>query len=143
LILVDTNVLIYAVGMEHMLREPCRLLLGACANGLVQLSTTVEVVQEFVHVRSRYWARSDAVALAHHYCSMFGLLTTRVQDLELGLILYQAHPQLGAFDAVLAAVALNHEAQALVSADQAFAHVSNLNWIDPATPALARLLPSP
>jgi len=142
LILVDTNIFVYAVGVEHVLRPPCRRLLTACANGLVQLTTTVEVIQEFVHVRARHRPRSDAVALARYYCTMFGLLATRPEDLNLGLALYETHPQLGAFDAVLAAVALNHGAEALVSADQAFTHVPNINWIDPGTTALARLLSS-
>jgi predicted nucleic acid-binding protein len=48
---------------------------------------------------------------------------------------------LGAFDAVLAAVALAHGADALVSADAAFAAVPGLVLIDPATTAVDRLLP--
>jgi len=39
-----------------------------------------------------------------------------------------------AFDAVLAAVALARGAEALVSADRAFASVPGLTWIDPAAP---------
>jgi predicted nucleic acid-binding protein len=52
------------------------------------------------------------------------------------------HPELGAFDAVLAGLALNRNVQALVSADSAFGQVSDLRWIDPATSALDALLGS-
>jgi ABC-type methionine transport system ATPase subunit len=47
---------------------------------------------------------------------------------------------LGAFDAVLAAVALSRGAEALVSAVRAFASVPELAWIDPATSAIDRLV---
>jgi predicted nucleic acid-binding protein len=61
-------------------------------------------------------------------------------DLDRGLALFGEHPALGAFDAVLAAVALDRGAEALVSADRAFVSVPNLRWVDPATPALRRLI---
>lgn len=140
MIILDTTVLSYAVGVEHPLREPCRRLLAAHGDGRVEATTTVEVVQEFVHVRARRRSRADAVAPGRHYLAAFALLTTLSEDLDLGLTLFERYPQLGAFDAMLAAVALNRHAEALVSADRAFGEVPNLPWIDPATSALDRLI---
>jgi hypothetical protein len=68
------------------------------------------------------------------------LLVSEQPDLDLGLTLFERTPTIGAFDAVLAAVALNRRAEALISADRAFGEVPGLNWIDPATSALDRLL---
>jgi uncharacterized protein len=135
-ILLDTTVLSYAVGAEHPLREPCRQLLRAHGDGRIEAATTIEVVQEFLHVRARRRSRADAVALARHYSAALPLLVTRAEDLELGLSLFERHPALGAFDAVLAAVGLNAGVEALVSADRAFGAVANLHWVDPATPAV-------
>ena len=90
MIVVDTTVLAYAVGDTHPLREPCRRLLAAHADGRIEATTTVEVIQ--------------------------------------------------AFDAVLAAVAIGRRADALVSADRAFAAIPGLTLIDPATPAMRRLI---
>ena len=67
MILLDTTVLSYAVGADHPLREPCRRLLRAHGNGHIEATTTIEVIQEFVHVRARRRSRPDAVALARHY----------------------------------------------------------------------------
>jgi predicted nucleic acid-binding protein len=67
-------------------------------------------------------------------------IVTTAADLDAGLSLFERHPELGAFDAVLAAVALAQGADALVSADGAFASVPELAWIDPATTAVDRLL---
>ncbi len=140
MILVDTTVLSYAVGAEHPLREPCRRLLCALADERIQATTTIEVIQEFVHVRARRRSRADAVALARHYIAALSPLVTRAEDLSLGLRLFEAQADLGAFDSVLAAVALNRRAEALVSADHAFGGVAGLRWVDPATRNLDDLL---
>jgi uncharacterized protein len=138
-ILLDTTALSYAVGAEHPLREPCRRLLQAHGDGRVEAATTIEVVQEFVHVRARRRSRADAVSVARRYLAALRMLVTNAEDLELGLSLFERHPALGAFDAVLAAVGLNWRVEALVSADPAFGEVADLPWVNPATPALDHL----
>lgn len=140
MILLDKTVLSYAVGLEHPLREPCRRLLQAHGEGRIDATTTFEVLQEFVHVRARRRSRLDAVTLARHYAAAFSLLVTRAEDLDVGLRLFEGETSLGAFDCVLAAVALNRQLEALVSADQAFGNLPELPWIDPATPSLDRLV---
>ena len=140
MIVLDTTVLAYAVGDEHPLRAPCRQLLVAHGEGRIEAATTIEVIQEFAHVRARRRSRADAVALARHYVAAFGLLVPTPDDLDRGLTLFEQLPALGAFDAVLAAVALERNAEALVSADRAFASVPTLRWVDPATPAMRELI---
>jgi hypothetical protein len=140
MILLDTTVLAYAVGEEHPLRDPCRRLLAAHADGRIEATTTVEVVQELVHVRARRRDRADAAALGRQVAEAFALIVTTAEDLERGLALFERHPALGAFDAVLAAVAIGHSADALVSADRAFARVPGLRWVDPGSTELDRLI---
>jgi hypothetical protein len=139
-IILDTTVLAYAVGEEHPLREPCRRLLAAHAGGAIEATTTVEVLQEFAHVRARRRSREDAVNLTRLYIVALNPIVTTAADLDAGLSLFRQYPELGAFDAVLAAVAMLRDAEAIVSADRAFASVPNLAWIDPATPAIDGLL---
>ncbi len=140
MILVDTTVLSYAVGAEHPLREPCRRLFLAHADGRIEATTTIEVIQEFTHVRARRRSRPDAVTLARHYMAALSLLVTRAEDLDLALTLFERQAALGAFDSMLAAVALNQRLEALVSADRAFGEVPDLRWVDPATATLDQLI---
>lgn len=140
MILLDTTVLIYAVGEEHPLREPCRRILRAHGEGRIEAGTTVEVIQEFAHVRARRQSRADAVELAQHYSTALPLQPVRPDDLALGLELFARYAPLGAFDAVLAAVAINRQVEALVSADRAFREVPNLRWVDPLARAFDRLV---
>ena len=59
---------------------------------------------------------------------------------ELGIDLFERHAGLSAFDAVIAAVALNHDADALVTADRSLAAVPGLRVVDPRSPELDTLL---
>lgn len=134
MIVLDTTVLVYAVGGPHPLTQPCRALLEAVGAARVQATTTPEVVQEFVHVRARRCTRADAAALGLRYAEGFApLVPTNEEDLRRGLELFESHSSVGAFDAVLAAVALNREAEALVSADATFETVPGLRFVHPSS----------
>jgi uncharacterized protein len=136
-IVLDTTVLVYAVGREHPLRAPGRRLVAALESGQVRATTTVGVVQEFAHVRARRMGRADAAAVARHWAALLApLLVSTADDLEFGLELFERNERLGSFDAVLAATAVRAEAAALVSADRAFAGVAELQLVDLASPAL-------
>ncbi|CAN5575730.1 type II toxin-antitoxin system VapC family toxin [soil metagenome] len=140
MILLDTTVLAYAVGEEHALRRPARWLLEAHGSGRIEATTTVEVLQEFLHIRSRRRPHADAVRLTREFAVAFDLQIIIADDLEVGLDLYLRTPRLGAFDAMLAAVATRRKVRALVSADRAFAGVEGLPWLDLADPNLERSL---
>lgn len=140
MILLDTNILVYAVGSDHPLRLPCRRLLAAHAGGHVDCATTIAVIQEFAHTRARRYSRPDALQLARFYRRALHIELLVRGDLDLGLTLFERHPALDAFDALLASVALSHGADWLISADRAFGSVPYLPWIDPASPDLDQLL---
>ena len=130
MILLDTTVLVYAVGREHPLAHAARQLMVGVREGIMRASTTPEVIQEFAHVRARRTSRSEAADMAEAYATALApLQTVSAQHLTTGLNLWRAVSDLGSFDAVLAATALALDAQ-LVSADQAFGDVPNLHWTD-------------
>jgi uncharacterized protein len=129
-IILDTTVLVYAVGGEHPLAEPARGLLSAVEARRVRATTTPEVVQEFVHVRARRRSRADAADLGRAFATLLSpLISPDEDDLRLGLELFRASDDLGAFDGVLAATAVRHGAEALVSADAAFGGVTELRHV--------------
>jgi predicted nucleic acid-binding protein len=141
MIVLDTTVLVYAKGADHPLREPCRQLIAAIAEGAVDATTTADVIQEFVHVRARRRDRSDAAALGRDYAELLSpLLSINREHLQYGLTLFEATPRLGAFDAVLAAAAVKSDAVALVSADTAFADLPEIPHVVPDADGTASLL---
>ena len=142
--MLDTTVLVYSVGGDHPLREPCRSLIEAIGEGELAATTTVEVIQEFAHVRARRRDRSDARSLASAFVDLLSPLTlVDADDLSRGMDLFVAADQLGAFDAVLAAAVIEREhLTALVSADRGFGSIPGLLHVDPAdSKALATVLP--
>ena len=132
MIVLDTTILAYAAGADHQLCDPCRRILEAVSRGTLVAVTTTHVLEEFVHVRARRRPRDDAAELGRRYSTLLApLIATDADDLIEGLRLFVAHPELGSFDAVLAAVALRRGADALVSADRAFSVVPGLRHLDP------------
>jgi hypothetical protein len=140
-IVLDTTVLVYATGSEHPFRQPCRRLVQSVADGRVAATTTVEVIQEFAHVRARRMGRGDAARAASAFADLLSpLLLVAEDDLREGLRLYTASAALDAFDAVLAARARSAAADAIVSADGAFSDVAGPLHVVPDAEGVERLL---
>ncbi|MBA2444795.1 MAG: type II toxin-antitoxin system VapC family toxin [Nocardioidaceae bacterium] len=141
MIVVDTTVLVYAVGSEHAYRDPSRSLMEAIGSGAIRATTSVEVIQEFAHVRACRRGRADARRLATAYADLFGpLATTTERHLRTGLDWWDRHKAIGAFDAVLAAVAQDLGATALISSDRAFARLTEVTHVLPDESGIAALL---
>lgn len=141
MIVLDTTVLVYAVGADHPFRDPCRQIVAAVQDGRLEATCTVEVIQEFAHVRARRRDRADAAELARAYAELLSpLLVIEERDLGDGLRLFETHSGLGSFDAVLAAAARSFGAAALVSADAAYAVVPRLRHVIPDAAGVAGLV---
>ncbi len=141
MVVLDTTVLVYSKGADHPLREPCRDLIAAIAEGRIEATTTPEVIQEFAHVRARRRDRADATALARSFAELLSpLLVVGRDQLDAGLRMFHSTPGLGAFDAVLAASAVEADAAAIVSADRAFALVEGINHVFPDAEGVEGLL---
>jgi uncharacterized protein len=140
-IVLDTTVLAYAVGTDHPLQAPCRRLVRAIADGAVSATTTIEVIQEFTHVRARHRDRQDAAELARDYIELLSpLLVVEEPDLREGLRLFGDSAAIGTFDAVLAAAAHAAGADALVSADAGFSAVATIRHVTPDADGIRSLL---
>ncbi len=141
MILLDKTVLVYAKGQNHPLRDPCRELIEAVADRRIEATTTVEVIQEFVHVRARRRDRTDAASLGRDYAELLSpLLSPTIDDLDAGLALFACTQALGAFDAVLAVCAARAGLRALVSADSSFADIPEIPHVVPDRDGLSTLL---
>lgn len=140
MIVLDTNVLAYAVGADHALRKSCADMIAAVRDGRTHAVTSHFVIQEFAHIRARRFPRSNAVALARNFAVLLGPLLTVDDDvLDRGLKLFERY-ELDAFDALLAGAALEAKADALVSADAGFAQIARLRHVVPGTPEFDALI---
>lgn len=141
MIVLDTTILVYATGGDHPARNDSLRLLEAIADGRIEGTTTVEVIQEFVHVRARRQGRADAAKAGRSFAELLEpLLVVPGALVEPGLRIFERSKSLGAFNAFLAATVVASAADALVSADRAFSSVSRLTHIVPGTAEFDRLL---
>jgi predicted nucleic acid-binding protein len=134
MVFVDTNVLMYAAGSDHPLRDPCRAVVDGISNRSIQGVTSVEVIQEILH---RYLAinRSEGgVALAEQTLDLFApvlplshALVRRIPDLA------RRYPALSARDLIHLATCIHEGIEEIISTDRAFDTVREVRRIAPET----------
>jgi uncharacterized protein len=131
--LYDTSVFVYALGGEHPYREPCRDIVHRAAIGELQGEASADLLQEFAHQRLRRTGdRTAAARTTRNIAKLVWWHPLEPDDVQRGIDLFERHPQLGARDAVFAALAINRRVDAILSTDRAFDEVDGLERIDPA-----------
>lgn len=131
--LIDTNVFVYARGHEHPCREPCRAVLRAALDGLIELEASVEVVQEYAHLRLRRGSdRETALDEADEVRSLCQLHPFGLDVLRQALRLLRRYRDLGVRDAVQAATAMHAGLPAILSTDRVFDRIEEVVRVDPA-----------
>jgi predicted nucleic acid-binding protein len=131
-ILVDTNILMYAGGTPHAYKEPCIRLLDRIASGAVDAAVDAEALQEILH---RYraikrWSDGKRVYdLARQIVVTVIPVTSDVVDLARDLL--DEHHGLSARDALHAAVYKHTAATALCSYDVDFDVIKGIRRLEP------------
>jgi predicted nucleic acid-binding protein len=140
--LYDTSIFVYALGGEHAYREPCREIVRRAAAGDLQGEASGDLLQELVHQRVRRTGdRRGAAEIARNVAKLAWWHPVEPNDVQRGIDLFEAHPDLDARDAVFAALAINRGIDAILSTDRAFDGIDDLERIDPADErAVANLL---
>lgn len=142
---LDANIFLYALGREHPYRGPCRRVLRALRERTLAGETSVEVVQEVIHVVRRRGTSGATVAQigrdVMRACDKLHAFERR--DLDVALELIGEGGDLTVRDAVHAAVCLNRDLDVIVSADPHFDAVPRLQRIDPLDDAALQRLIGP
>lgn len=127
MILVDTNVILYAAGAEHPHKRPSVTLLGRVARGEVEATIDAEVLQEILH---RYraigrWADGRRVYdLARQLFPSVVPVTSAVLDRARRIL--DTDRRIMARDALHAAVVMSEGLEAVCSWDRDFDRIKGL-----------------
>lgn len=132
MILLDTNVLMYAAGREHPHRAPSLALLERVARGELDAAIDAEVLQEILH-------RYRAVGRWEDGARLYDLVRTLIPDvLDVGAsmtdrarALMARYPALLARDALHAAAVLELHAEALCTWDADFDAIREIRAVRP------------
>jgi predicted nucleic acid-binding protein len=140
-VLLDTNVILYAIGGPHPYAEPCRRVVAIAGERRVELEAPVDIVQEILHHRTRRLDdRRQAAAEARAAVTLCRLHAVEPQDAEMAAELFAGSERLSARDAVFAAVAIRQGLDTILSADSDFDGVPGLRRLDPAEPTAMKEL---
>lgn len=130
---VDTNVFLYALGKAHSLRDPCRAILAAAGEGRLHLTISVEVIQEYAHVRLRRGVPAaqvlDEATGISELCEVVALDTELMLE---ALSHVAANDCLHVRDGIIAAAVARADLDELVTADRAFDEATGITRLDPA-----------
>ncbi|MHA6693654.1 type II toxin-antitoxin system VapC family toxin [Homoserinimonas sp. A520] len=130
--LVDSAVVVYALGADSPWRQSCRRLLVQAGQQHFRAYASVEMVQELVHHRLRRSGDRAASAQQGRYVSsLFTLLNFDREVLDLSLDLIERLPMIRGRDAAHAATALAYGIDTIVSPDRAFDGIPSITRLDP------------
>lgn len=131
-VFIDTAVVMYAVGRDHSLKQPCAEILRRVAAGTIPGVTSAEVIQEIVHRFVHAQQSAHGAEVAAHTLSLFSPvipITHAVVDRLPGLI--ARYPRMAARDLVHLATCLEEGIDRIITPDRAFDAVAELTRIDP------------
>jgi predicted nucleic acid-binding protein len=122
MIFVDTNVIMYAVGREHPLKDESRSFLREQIGRRVRLVTSAEVLQELVHAYlpvGRLQTLDSAFALVDACFS--DVWSVEPGDARFARMLVETHPGLDARDLLHLACCLRREVSSVRTFDRGLA----------------------
>ena len=132
MILVDTNVFMYAAGAEHPFKRPSVAWLGRVARAELEAVVDAEVLQEILH---RYRAlrrwREGCEVYDHVRRLVTVVIPVGAEVVDHARRLLDQHEGLMARDALHAAVVREHELQAICSFDTDFDCIEGLTRLEP------------
>lgn len=131
-VFLDANIIMYALGKEHSLKEPCRRSLEAVKKGELAVVTSTGVLQEIFH---RYFSINMPAVAEEAYTAMKvfcrEVYPVTLDDLDRALVLLKKLQSINARVAVHAATMLNNGVRKILSTDPHFDRIKDIRRIAP------------
>lgn len=119
--LIDTNIILYSLGREHSLKEPCRGLIAKIVSGEIAANIDVEVLQEVLYVYTHRNERAKGIAACRYLLDIFpNPFPVAKNDLSTAISFMDKYPSLVSRDALHAAVVVNNKLKGIISEDRDF-----------------------
>ena len=130
--LLDTNVIMYALGRDHPYREACFAIVQEARRDPEAFGIDAELGQELldVYVRREGLARASEAVTRTFAIFPYPFAITR-REIEQAVLLLKPRSSLSPRDAIHAAVCLTNGLEGIVSADTAFDRLPGVTRFDP------------
>ena len=129
--LIDTNVVIYAVGKAHPLQEEARRVLDRVGDGTLHANVDAELLQEVLHVYDARKERRKGFNTVDDLLVIFpNPIPIGREEIETARDLMRVYSVLSARDAIHAAVVQTHDLEGIVTADNVFERIKGVKRFD-------------
>ena len=130
--LLDTNIVIYAMGKTHPYKGPCLQVMARASQGTQEYIIDAELLQEILHI---FYVRRQVergIARVNDLLSIFpNVIPIGVQEVRVASRILAHNLRLSSRDAIHAGVVLAHGLEGLVSTDRSFDGITGLVRYDP------------
>ena len=132
MIMLDTNIFMYAAGVSHPNKKPCLQLLEKIASGNIGAIIDAEVLQEILH-RYRSINRWEDGCRVFESARQIIPIVEPITDetLDLAFDIMKCHPELMARDALHAAACQISGCDVFCSYDKDFDKIQNIKRLQP------------
>jgi len=129
---IDTNILMYAAGAEHHLKEPCVRILQDIAHYNIPAYSNVEMLQEILHIYKSRKRAADGIKIVNDFTTIVdNIMSVHQKDIDRAMLLMEQLTNAAVRDTVHIATMLHCGITNIVSADKHFADVPSIRRIDP------------
>ncbi len=132
MILIDSNVFMYAAGTEHPFKRRCARFLESVAEGRTEAAIDAEALQEILHRYRALRRWSEGRQVYDMVRTLFpAVIPITAEILDRARTLLDVHGELMARDALHAAVVHCHSLDGICSFDRDFDRIRGLRRIEP------------
>ena len=125
--LLDTNIVMYAVGKPHVYKAPCQAILQKALNNTEVFNIDAELCQELLYVYGRRGEMETGFKTVDALLRLFPNLFVIDSDVILETTrLMHKYPKLVARDAIHAAVSIAYDLEGIISVDKVFEGIKGL-----------------
>lgn len=130
--LLDTNIVVYAIGRPHRYKQPCVRLLQEVADGVSDFNVDTELLQEILYLYTARGERARGLTTCSDLLLMFpDPFPIGRHEVVLAHEILTRYPALLPRDAIHAAVTQANHLEGIVSADKVFSTIDYLRRFDP------------
>lgn len=130
--LVDTNIIMYAVGKPHSYKGPCKDILQKIVHGIISANINVEVMQELLYVYDSRGERKKGLNVIKENLVLFPHpFAIGKDEIIKARDLMVKYNTLTTRDAIHSAVIINSKLEGIISTDKDFDTVKEITRFDP------------
>ncbi|MGR3173444.1 MAG: type II toxin-antitoxin system VapC family toxin [Candidatus Scalindua sp.] len=130
--LIDTNIIMYAVGKTHTLKEPCKEFLHKVVNNEISANIDIEVLQELLYVYDSRGERKRGLRIISEMMVLFpNPFAIGKNEIVKAKDLMTKYSTLTTRDAIHCAVTINLNLEGIISTDKGLDVVKDIHRFNP------------